>query len=305
VSFGDAEGGEGVADAIHADVAAFGDGEGALEGIGEIAEDFKHFGGGFVEELVGGELHAVGFGEGLAGLDAEEDFLGAGVGVAEVVAIIGSDKRNAGFLGKAEEIGVNALFDFEALILNFEEEIGFAEEVAEAVGRAAGVVEAIVEEGFVDFAAEAGGEADEAAGVLGEEVVINARAVVEAFKEAGGDELDEIAVAVFGFAEEEEVIGAAGGGVVARRIVGWAAIVAGAFGDVDFAADDGLDATSGGGVVEMGGGKEIAVVGDGDGGEAAAGGFLDEFGNFAGAVEEGEIGMEMKVDEAGGFHFGE
>ena len=73
----------------------------------------------------------------------------------------------------------------------------------------------------------------------------------------------------------------------------YALIVAAGARDVYFAADDRLHAAGGGFVVEMLGGKEIAVIGDGDGGHAAAGRFVNQFGDVASAVEKTVIGVQM------------
>ena len=70
----------------------------------------------------------------------------------------------------------------EAVILNFEEEIVLAEDVAIGVGEAARVVVLVGEDGFVEVAAQAGREADEAFRVGGEQIFIDARLVVEAFE---------------------------------------------------------------------------------------------------------------------------
>ena len=182
--------------------------------------------------------------------------------------------------------GREALVLFEAVVLNFEEEVVLAEDVAVGVGDAAGVVVLIVEDGFVEVAAEAGGEADEAFGVCGEQVLIDAGLVIEAFEVGGGDEVDEVAVAFLVFAEEDEVVVAVG--------VGAGLVVAG---DVDFAADDGVDAGVFGGVVEGDGAEEVAVVGHADGGHFLFGADLHELVDFAGAVEEGVVGVVVKVNE--------
>ena len=150
--------------------------------------------------------------------------------------------------------------------------------------------------------------------VLGQQVVIDARLVIEAFEEAGGDQLDEVAVAFRIFAEQDQMIGAApghfralpiwlpiagcrgrGAGAASVGAVGFfrALIVAAGARDVYFAADDRLHAARGGFVVEMLGGKEIAVIGDGHGGHAAAGGFVNQFRDVASAVEKTVIGVQM------------
>src|SRR5580700_3992754 len=75
-------------------------------------------------------------------------------------------------------------------------------------------------------------------------------------------------------------------------------------GDINFAADDGLHAAGGGLVVKIGGGEEISVIGDGDGGHAAARGFIDEFADIAGPVEQRKIGVQMKMYEVRVSHAG-
>ena len=74
--------------------------------------------------------------------------------------------------------------------------------------------------------------------------------------------------------------------------------------DVDFAADDGLHAARGGFVIEMLGGKQIAVVGDGHGGHAATSRLVNQFRDVAGAVEKAVVGMQMQMYEARRFHSG-
>ena len=55
-------------------------------------------------------------------------------------------------------------------------------------------------------------------------------------------------------------------------------------------------------VIEMLGGKQIAVIGDGHGGHAAPGRFVHQFGDVASAVEKTVIGVQMQMDEARSFH---
>ena len=125
---------------VDLNVAARGDIDGAGQRIGNFAEDLGHFLRSLEIELVGSELHAMRIAHGLAGLDAEQDFLGVGVLVVEIVAIVGGDERDAGFFRKANEFGIDALFDGQALVLNLQKEIAFTEDVAQAVGVFASLV---------------------------------------------------------------------------------------------------------------------------------------------------------------------
>ena len=284
-------------------VAASGDIHGAGERIGDFAKDLGHFLRSLEIKLVGSELHTMRIAHGLAGLDAEQDFLGVGVFVVEIMAIVGGDERDAGFFRESNELGVDALFDGQALVLNFEEEIAFAEDVAEAVGVFASLAVFFFDDAFSDGAAETGAESDQAFGILAEEFVIDARLVIKAFEESCGDELDEIAVAFEIFAEENQVIAAPGAGLKIVAIFGgdgakfFAAIVAAALGDIDFAADDGLHIALAGFVKEIGGGEEVAVIGDGYRRHFLARSFVEELGGFTRSIEKTEISVYVQVNE--------
>ncbi len=67
--------------------------------------------------------------------------------------------------------------------------------------------------------------------------------------------------------------------------------------DVDFAADDGMDAFGFGVVVELDRAEEVAVIGHGDGGHFLLGDDLHELGDFAGAVEQRVVGVAVKMNE--------
>src|SRR5258708_16760393 len=77
----------------------------------------------------------------------------------------------------------------------------------------------------------------------------------------------------------------------------FAAVMAAAVSNVDFAADDGLNVALAGFIEEIGGGEEIAMVGDGHGGHFLAGGFIQELGGFASPLEEAVIRVHGKMNE--------
>ncbi len=107
-----------------------------------------------------------------------------------------------------------------------------------------------------DFAREARAGADEAFGVAREDFLVDARLVVHAFEMGGGDELDEVLVAGLVLGQEEEM----GGGFLGA--VGLA-VEAAARREIDFAADDGLDAGVAAFLVKFDGAEKIAVVAQG------------------------------------------
>ena len=226
------------------------------------------------------------------------------------MAIVGGDKRDARFFREANEVAIDILFDWQALVLNFKEKIAFAENILEAVGVFAGLIEALLDDGFGDGAAEAGGESDQTFTVFGEKVVVDAGLVIETFEKTGGDKLDEVAIAVHVFAKEDKVIAAARARLIFAIVAvagadgsGFlAAIETGTLGEIDLATDDGLNVALTGFMEEVGGGKEVTVVGNGHGGHFLPGSFIEEFGSFARAVEQTEVRVDVQMNKLGIAH---
>src|SRR5260370_24220989 len=74
------------------------------------------------------------------------------------------------------------------------------------------------------------------------------------------------------------------------------AVMAAALSNVDFAADDGLDVALAGFIEEIGGGEEIAMVGDGHGGHLLAGPVIQKLGGFAGPRAPARTRVQRKLD---------
>jgi len=91
VAFGDRELRERLLYRIEFDLASLGDVPGSIQGIGNLAEQPHHFFARFEIELGDREPHAVRIGHGLAGLDAQENFVRAGVVLAQIVRIVRRD----------------------------------------------------------------------------------------------------------------------------------------------------------------------------------------------------------------------
>ena len=123
--------------------------------------------------------------------------------------------------------------------------------------------------------------------MLREQVLIDAGLVVEALQEAGGDQLDEVAIALLGFAKQHQVIVAVG------VVAGLVALLR----DVDLAADDRLHAFALGRVVELHRAEQVAVVGHGDGRHLLLDDGVHQLADFTGAIEQGVIGVAVQMDE--------
>ena len=105
---------------------------------------------------------------------------------------------------------LTGLLDVQALVLHFEEEIALAENVAQPVGGVARFVVALPStSGSATAPLRQAESAISPRLCLRQQVVIDARLVVEAFEESRGDQLDEVAIAFGIFAQQNQMIGAA------------------------------------------------------------------------------------------------
>ena len=123
--------------------------------------------------------------------------------------------------------------------------------------------------------------------MAGQQILIYARFVVKALQKAGGYQLDEVAIPFLVLAQQHQVV----------ISVGIAANFMPLLRYINLAADHGVDALFLGGVVEFDGAEEIAVIGHGDRGHLLFDHQVHELGDFAGSIEQGVVGVAMKMDE--------
>src|SRR5579863_6128205 len=289
VTGGNVEAREGVGDLFEFDVAALRDLPGAIDRVLQFAEERHHFVARFQVEIGMVPVHAIGVGHGLPRLNAHEDFVRAGVFAAQIMRVVGGDQRDAGFDGEAIDLGDETLVLVEPMVLNFEKEVFLAEDVAVGVSEPAGVVVFFGENGFVEVAAQAGREADEAFGMCGEEILVDARLVVEAFQERRGNHLDQVFVAFLVLAEQDEMV----------VTVAVDARLESLLGNVHLATDDRMNPLRLRGVVEADRAEEVAMIGHGDSGHFLLCDDFHELIDFARAVEQRIIGVVVEVNEGG------
>ena len=265
-------------------VDALGDPHRVVDGLGVLREDPPHLLGALHVEVVGVELHPLLVAEGLAGADAEEDFVRERVVLREVVRVVRGDELEADLLAEARHHRHDLLLVGDAVVLDLEEEVLGAEDVLELQRGIARLGVIASGEALGDFALEARREDDQPFAVLAEELLVDPRLVVEAFDEAFRDELDEVLVAGVVRGEDDEVVVRAG---VRLLVFDGRLVEAGAVRDVHLAADDRLDPRPFHGVVELDGPEHVAVVGDGARRHAELRHPFRERVGPAGAVEKG------------------
>ena len=124
--------------------------------------------------------------------------------------------------------------------------------------------------------------------MLRQQILVDARPVVEPLGVAGRHQLDQVLVALVGLGEQHEVIrlGLRPGLVepAARR-------------DVDLAAEDRLQPALARVVVEHHRREHVAVLGHGERRHLQLDRFVQQLVDAAGAVEQRELGVEVKMNE--------
>ncbi len=185
------------------------------------------------------------------------------------------------------------VFHLKSLVLNFEEEVFFAENVGECAGCGARGFVVVLHQALGHFALETAGKADQSTGMLGKKLLADARLVVEAVQRCLRGDFDEIAVTLFVFGQHQQVVVRV---AIGRRALN---VMVGLFADVKFASDDGLHTCMLGGIDEVDGAENISVVGHGHSRHPHLFYALAELFDITGAIEQGIVRMEVQVDELG------
>ena len=206
----------------------------------------------------------------------------------EVVGVVGADERDAGLLRDVDQSRVDAPLLLEPLVLQLEEKVALAEDVAQDGGLLQGRVEAVLEQPLGHGALEAGREGDQPLRVPGEQLLVHPRLVVEPLEVGERHELREVLVAGEVRGQEDEVVG---------LIAAAGLLVPALLGHVDLAADDRGDPALAGRVVKLDRAEEVAVVGHGQRGHPQARRSLGELVYLGGAVEQAEVGVIVEMDE--------
>ena len=230
----------------------------------DLREQPGHLVGALEEELAGLELQAVGRVEVGGGAHAEQDVVRLRLALVHVVQVVGGDQRQADLGRQAAKLFEQAPLLGQAVVLDLEEEVARAEDVAVVAGQAARQLPVLDLQRPWDLAVEAGGQADQPLRVLGKVLTIDARLVVIAVEVGVGDDAAEVAVAGPVLGQQDEVKGL---GIGLAFAVGHRAS-----GDVGLDADDGLDLPLLAGLVEGDRTVQRAVIGDGQAVEALCAG---------------------------------
>ena len=139
-------------------------------------------------------------------LDTEQHVVRLRVPLHRVVQVVGRDERDRERTGERDLFRQHASLVGDAVVLQLHEEAVRAEDVAVAPGRFLGPSILTGEEQRRQLARQTTREADHALRMLGEQLLVHPRPVVEALEVCRGHELQQVPVAGLVLGEEREVV---------------------------------------------------------------------------------------------------
>ena len=262
--------------------------------FGRVLEELGHLVPGLEVELVAGEAHAVRLADLPVGLDAEQDILGLHILPVEEVDVVGGHKRQAELSGQSDDLRVDLLLRLETVILELEVEVALGEKRGVGPGGLLGLLVLAAGQEEVDLALETARQPDQPGGVPGQELLVDARPVVEALEISLGQELAQVPVALFVLDEKDEMV------VVGLLVRVGPPVETAAGRHIDLTAEDGLDPLGLGRFEELDGSEDVAVVGEGDSRHIVVVGRVDEVLDPEAAVEDAVLRVVVQMDEGHG-----
>ena len=226
----------------------------------------------------------------------------AGIRAAGVVRVVGDDQRQGQLAGDLAQARGSSLLDRQAVLHDLDEQVARAEDVAQP-GRGIQRLPVLAEpQPRLHLAAGAAGGRDQAAGVLGEQVTVQARLTEVALQPGPRGQPEQVVQALGGLGQQGQVgVGAGAAHVVGGLRRGAPAdrppVAARARRQVGLHADDRLDPGRGGLPVELIGAVHVAVISDRDGRHALALAGGDEVAQPGRPVQHGVLGVNMQVRE--------
>ena len=184
----------------------FGDHQRLVARVGQLAEDAAHLLRRLEVELLGVEPEALRIRLQLLLLDAQQNVMRLRVLLPGVVQVVRRNDRHAELSRDPDLLADDPALIRQAVVLDLDEVLAGAEDVARLAGGREGAIVLAVHEQHTDLRRETSGKADQAVGVFGEQLLVHPRPVVEAFEVREGDQSEEVAVALLVLGEQREVV---------------------------------------------------------------------------------------------------
>ena len=287
---------------------ALGNPQGVIAAIrNQVVPGIAHLRGGL--DVVAGtaELEAVWVHKRLTGLHAQHGLVRRRLGFQHVVAVVGYQRRQVELAADFEQPIARALFDVQPMVHQLQEEVVLAIDVLPHGRGLEGLVELTEAQAGLYIAGWAAGGGDDAISMLSDELRIHARPLAQlAFVGGERGQREQVAQPGGVFRDHRLVqIRTRGGDIVAlliRSAPQHAFFIKARFrGHVGLDADDGFHPGAGHALVKGIGSIHIAVVCHAHGGHVLLDHLISQHIDLGHAVQHGELGMVMQVDEGGIF----
>ncbi|MPM71495.1 hypothetical protein SDC9_118460 [bioreactor metagenome] len=266
-----------------------GDAPGVFHGLGRLGEQPGHLGLGLDIKLLGLKLHPLRVADRLAHLDAHEHILQVGVGAGEIVGVVGGHQGNTGFPVEAQKALDHRALVGDAVVLQLQIIPVLAEDGPhlQRVGLRRLVIPRQQQPGKLP--GQTGGQGNKSPGVAAQQLQVHPGLAVKALGKAPADQRAEVVIPLPVAAQEHQV---------PRLVIQLVHLVQPApGGDVDLAANDGLNPGGLGRLIEVDDPVHHAVVGDGHGGLTQLLNARDQAADAAGAVQQRKLSMHMEMNK--------
>ena len=224
-----------------------------------------------------------------------------GVLTVDVVGVVRRDHRDREVLADLEQPVPDPLLDRQVVVHQLDEVVLLAEDVLELGRRRTGLGVVADAQPRLDLTRRAARGADQARGVLAEQLAVGARLVVVALHAGPAGEPEQVVHARRALRQQRHVgVGAGPADVVVAAVVPPDALLLVAAGvgcEVGLHADDRLDPGCGGLAVEVVGPEHVAVVGHRDAAHAELRRTPEKVIQSGRTVEHGVLGVDVEVDE--------
>ena len=226
-----------------------------------------------------------------AGLDAQQDVMGLGVLLPEVVGVVSTDHGDAGLLMDFQDGLVHQLLIPDAVILQFQIEPLRAEQLRHFQRIGLGAVIFPVPQATGNLAGQTRRQGNQPFGVRPQKFLIDAGLYIEALRPRKRHHVGEVAVALLVFAQQHQMA------ALAVEFVDLIEPGAALRGHIDLAADDGLHALRLASPIEVDDAVHNTVVRDGTGGLAHRLHHPRQLLDLAEAVQQAELSMHVQMGE--------
>ena len=252
-----------------------------------LREQRRHFVRILDVELLCLELHAGRVIHGLAHLDGHEHVLNARICLSQIMRVVRCHQTDVQLPGKLVQTFIDFLLQRNAVVLNFKVEMLPVKNIEELLAEVIRAVHITVRQRTRDSARQTGRQTNQTFAVRAQQLHVDTRLHIEAFRETARHHVDEVAVAGHVLAQQDEVR--------VPLAVDVAAVKARMRRQIHLAADDRMDPLRLAGAVKVDHAVHDAMVGQRARGLPQLCHTVHQLFDTAGAVQQAVFAVDMQM----------